>query len=382
MPPRRRTGGPGTRRTGAHAVGAAQRQALHTYQGPRCSSAANCSRAPAAPTRCSPLQKGLAGAHRRRQAGPRGRVEPTPQAGATACRALPPGPTLQEMGFEPTGLDLARAACGCPGAQQLLQDFAGRIDRYDRARDFPAVKGPATSAPTCALARCRCAAWRAWRWSASPGRCRGRWVWLSELVWRDFYFQIPAPPSACGGAQFQARLRRHRLGNGHARPGALFAAWCDGRTGYPLVDAAMAQTCARATCTTACAWWWPVSCQGPGHRLALGRAFLRCTSTTTTWRRTTAAGSGPAPVAATRSPTSASSTRCARAPLRPAGQVHPPLPAASWPHCPTLLLHAPWEASPLELLGCGRGAGARLPLPIVDDAGARAHPHAAVVKAA
>src|SRR5215468_3494773 len=60
---------------------------------------------------------------------------------------------------------------------------------------------------------------------------------LSELIWRDFYQMI---------------LREHPYVTDHAFRRAYdaiawednadaFAAWCEGRTGYPLVDAAMAQ---------------------------------------------------------------------------------------------------------------------------------------------
>ena len=31
---------------------------------------------------------------------------------------------------------------GTDGAKRLLDDFLTRIDRYDRTRDFPAIKGP------------------------------------------------------------------------------------------------------------------------------------------------------------------------------------------------------------------------------------------------
>jgi deoxyribodipyrimidine photo-lyase len=50
-------------------------------------------------------------------------------------------PTLADIGFQPTNLHqlrLPRAA----GAQELLDDFLHRIDRYHETRDFPAVKGP------------------------------------------------------------------------------------------------------------------------------------------------------------------------------------------------------------------------------------------------
>jgi len=63
---------------------------------------------------------------------------------------------------------------------------------------------------------------------------------LSELVWREFYFQILANYPHVAQRAFKPEYDAIRWERGkHAD--ALFAAWCTGRTGYPLVDAAMAQ---------------------------------------------------------------------------------------------------------------------------------------------
>ena len=66
-------------------------------------------------------------------------------------------------------------------------------------------------------------------------------MWLAELVWRDFYFMIlHHHPQVASGASFKAEYDRIAWEEGeHADE--LFQAWCDGRTGYPLVDAAMLQ---------------------------------------------------------------------------------------------------------------------------------------------
>jgi deoxyribodipyrimidine photo-lyase len=68
----------------------------------------------------------------------------------------------------------------------------------------------------------------------------GAAVWLSELVWRDFYFAILANFPHVAHQSFKPEYDAIEWEQGpHAD--ALFAAWCEGRTGYPLVDAAMAQ---------------------------------------------------------------------------------------------------------------------------------------------
>lgn len=150
-------------------------------------------------------------------------------------------PALADIGFEPAGLDKLPLPPGMAGARTLFEDFLARIDRYDDARDFPAVKGPSylsvhlrfgTLSPRQAA---RTAHARMQKGSA------GAATWLSELIWRDFYFQILAHhPQVAGGASFKPAYDAIAWEDG-AEAKERFAAWCEGRTGYPLVDAAMAQ---------------------------------------------------------------------------------------------------------------------------------------------
>lgn len=62
-------------------------------------------------------------------------------------------------------------------------------------------------------------------------------TWLSELAWRDFYVQIlyhfPYVLRRAFKPQYDALAWENDAD--------LFAAWCAGRTGYPVVDAAMRQ---------------------------------------------------------------------------------------------------------------------------------------------
>lgn len=61
--------------------------------------------------------------------------------------------------------------------------------------------------------------------------------WINELIWRDFYVQILANfPHVMRGA-FKREFDVLNWENN----AELFAAWCAGRTGYPIVDAAMRQ---------------------------------------------------------------------------------------------------------------------------------------------
>ena len=149
-------------------------------------------------------------------------------------------PTLQDIGFVPSNLSLLHLPCGASGGRALFAEFFDRMDDYHATRDFPAVKGPSylgvhlrfgtVSVRKLAATALQRAA------QGSPGAA----IWLSELIWREFYAQILANfPHVVGGA-FKAEYDAIRWEHGKTA-NALFSAWCEGRTGYPLVDAAMAQ---------------------------------------------------------------------------------------------------------------------------------------------
>ena len=68
----------------------------------------------------------------------------------------------------------------------------------------------------------------------------GAATWLSELIWREFYFQILANFPHVATSAFRPVYDAIAWEQG-PQAEADFQAWCEGRTGYPLVDAAMLQ---------------------------------------------------------------------------------------------------------------------------------------------
>ncbi|MCF8168909.1 MAG: DNA photolyase family protein [Rhodoferax sp.] len=149
-------------------------------------------------------------------------------------------PSLATLGFEALEPAIPAIPCGAHGASQLLEDFWQRMDSYDQTRNFPSVKGPSYLGVhlrfgTVSIRQLvRLALQRRLQGSA------GASVWLSELVWREFYFQVLANFPHVVDAAFKTEYDAITWEQGdHAQE--LFAAWCEGRTGYPLVDAAMAQ---------------------------------------------------------------------------------------------------------------------------------------------
>jgi deoxyribodipyrimidine photo-lyase len=124
----------------------------------------------------------------------------------------------------------------------LLDDFLTRIDSYADRRDFPAAKGPSYLSMHLRFGTVsiRTLARLAYELSLQPDG-QGAATWLSELIWRDFYFMILTHhPKLASGAAFKAEYDGLRWETGRHADEAL-AAWCEGRTGYPLVDAAMLQ---------------------------------------------------------------------------------------------------------------------------------------------
>jgi deoxyribodipyrimidine photo-lyase len=161
-----------------------------------------------------------------------GRLAPRPPA---LRRDVPP---LAALGFAPTNLAALKIPTGAAGAAALLADFRPRMERYDRQRDYPALKGPSYLS---VHLRFGTVSIRELARQARAQDNAGAATWLGELVWRDFYLQVLANfAHVARGASFKPEYDRIRWEEG-AEADALFAAWCEGRTGYPLVDAAMLQ---------------------------------------------------------------------------------------------------------------------------------------------
>ena len=294
-----------------------------------------------------------------------------------------PVPSLQAMGFEEAGLARLKIPTGSVGAHQLLRDFLERIDRYEDARNYPAVKGPSylsvhlrfgTISPRLLA---RTAHERAGKGSA------GAATWLSELIWRDFYFQILYHHPHVVGHSFKPAYDSIAWATGPDAD-ALFAAWCEGRTGYPLVDAAMAQ----------------INQTGYMHnRLRMVVASFLVKDLGVDWRRgeayfaqqlndfdlsannggwqwASSSGCDAQPYFRIFNPVSQSEK------FDPEGKfIRRYLPQLAG--LPNRALHAPWKAKPLELQSAGVVLGDNYPRPIVDHEVAREQTLAryAVVKA-
>jgi deoxyribodipyrimidine photo-lyase len=146
-----------------------------------------------------------------------------------------PMPPLEDLGFIRTNLTALNLPTGMSGGSTLFADFERRMAQYQATRDFPAVKG--TSYLSTHL-RFGTVSIRGLARAAAQQGGIGAETWLSELIWRDFYFQVlHHRPEVAVGHTFKAEFEHLPFPNNPT----LFQAWCDGLTGYPLVDAAMRQ---------------------------------------------------------------------------------------------------------------------------------------------
>jgi deoxyribodipyrimidine photo-lyase len=144
-------------------------------------------------------------------------------------------PDLAEIGFERTSLRELGVQPGEAGARQLFEDFLGRIHTYREARDFPAVKGPSYLS---VHLRFGTLSIRELVATAQGIGGAGADTWLSELIWREFYQQLLwHHPRVAEGRCYKLEYDAIAWPN----PAGHFEAWCEARTGYPLVDAAMRQ---------------------------------------------------------------------------------------------------------------------------------------------
>ena len=149
-------------------------------------------------------------------------------------------PTLQDMQFEKTNLHSLKIPTGASGGALLLSEFLKRMDLYGETRNFPAVKGPSYLGVHLRFGTVSIRQLSSVALDQQRAGSEGAAVWLSELIWRDFYAQILANFPHVAHAAFKPEYDQIQWQQGDEAK-ALFGAWCDGRTGYPLIDAAMAQ---------------------------------------------------------------------------------------------------------------------------------------------
>ncbi len=127
--------------------------------------------------------------------------------------------SLKDIGFEKTDFEFKK-----PTLETKI------IDSYDKNRDFPALDhttrlGIALRFGTVSVRKC------------VDFAVKHNETWLNELIWREFFMQIlfhfPYVVTGC----FKKKYENIKWRNDEKE----FKRWCDGKTGYPIVDAGMRQ---------------------------------------------------------------------------------------------------------------------------------------------
>ena len=149
----------------------------------------------------------------------------------------------EELPSKPEMADAVPFFPGEADAQKRLKSFAqDAIDRYAQDRNTVSVAGTSQLSPYLRFgmlsARQAVATAVSCRENAGDKEARkGADTWLSELIWREFYIHIlyhfPHVLHRSFRPEYDDIVWRNREDE--------FEAWCNGRTGYPLVDAAMRQ---------------------------------------------------------------------------------------------------------------------------------------------
>ena len=131
---------------------------------------------------------------------------------------------------------------GEKAARARLKKFlAGPIHRYGATRDLMGEDGTSRLSQDLrhgllsireVYQRCKAAA----EGADAAGR-DSVWKYIAELIWREFYFQILWHYPEVLEHEFNPKYRGMEWDQDEKK----YRAWCEGRTGFPIVDAAMRQ---------------------------------------------------------------------------------------------------------------------------------------------
>ena len=128
-------------------------------------------------------------------------------------------PSLSDMGFEAS-------------AQKFpSEDFSRKLDAYEKLRDFPGADATTHIGMHLRFGTVSI------RHAAAQAKAQQAEKWLSELAWRDFYMMILWHFPHTVNSAFKPAYNNIKWRNNEDE----FEAWCQGNTGYPLVDAGMRQ---------------------------------------------------------------------------------------------------------------------------------------------
>jgi deoxyribodipyrimidine photo-lyase len=151
-----------------------------------------------------------------------------------------PLPTACELGYDAVRPWIEPGERNARKRLRWLMD--GPIHSYAQDRNRPAIDGTSRLSPHFRFGTLspRMAIHAALGTLAKGGPVSRADVltWIDELIWREFFQQVLAAfPHVADGPFRNAAVPPSR----QPEPERLFQAWCNGQTGYPIVDAGMRQ---------------------------------------------------------------------------------------------------------------------------------------------
>lgn len=131
---------------------------------------------------------------------------------------------------------------GEKAGHDVLEKFIERLQKYSSHRDIPSINGTSTLSPyfMAGVISTRQAAWQLYQNYEGDEEKFYSDAWLSELIWREFYRQIILDKTEVSyGKPFKETSKEPWLKTDEAV--RRFEAWKKGKTGFPIIDAAMKQ---------------------------------------------------------------------------------------------------------------------------------------------
>ncbi len=128
-----------------------------------------------------------------------------------------PFPSLKDIGFKSSGLEFP---------ERIIKSSI--IEKYHVQRNFPAIRGTTQLSIHVRFGTVSI------RKLAQVAQKKNE-VWLNELIWRDFYHMILWHFPKVETKAFKPAYDKIIWRNNEKE----FQQWCDGKTGYPIVDAGM-----------------------------------------------------------------------------------------------------------------------------------------------
>lgn len=270
--------------------------------------------------------------------------------------------SLGDLGFAETDLQWPG---GTKAGRRLFDRFLTRIDAYPETRDYPATEG--TSRLSVHL-RFGTISIRELVRDALDHGSPGAQKWVDELIWREFYNAVLHHFPHTEEHAFRPDLDRLRWRDDED----AFRAWCEGRTGYPIVDAGMRQLNTtgwmhnRLRMITASFLTKDLRIHWKRGERYFARRLLDydLSQNLGGWQWSASTGTDAQPYFRIFNPVSQSLRHDADG-----GFIRRFVPELS--RYPAETIHAPWEADPAEQKRCHCVIGRDYPAPIVDHAEAR-----------